>query len=175
MNTFDGCCGSCVNMNTNDYIRHKDHCYCTYRKQYYNLTEPKCYAYKYDPNKDYYDLNRRWYIVSTIFEKLSLNDKYKCINLLQNFRLNALDNNPKYAEVLGEYDIVGPEIAKLLDEDEESQKVCKELAQYLLLVLDNINAGKIDEAVETYIKMVNVLIKKYNINVEDLVKKSNTK
>ncbi len=37
--TYDGCCGSCMYMNTNDYVGHKDHCRCTYREQYYNLTE----------------------------------------------------------------------------------------------------------------------------------------
>ena len=32
--TYDGCCGSCMYMNTNDYAGHKDHCCCTYREQY---------------------------------------------------------------------------------------------------------------------------------------------
>ena len=48
MNTFDGRCGSCVHMNTNDYVRTKDHCKCTYRGQYYDLNEPKCRYYEYD-------------------------------------------------------------------------------------------------------------------------------
>ena len=58
--TYDGCCGSCIYMDTNNYTGHKDHCYCTYRRQYYNLTDRKCSYYRYDPNKDYDDLNRRW-------------------------------------------------------------------------------------------------------------------
>ena len=60
MKTYDGCCGSCKHLNTSDYIKHKDHCRCTYRNQYYNLTEKKCVYYEHDPNKDYYDLNKRW-------------------------------------------------------------------------------------------------------------------
>ena len=54
MNTFDGCCGSCQHMNTNDYTRHKDHCYCTYRRQYYNLTENKFSENKFS----------RWFVCS---------------------------------------------------------------------------------------------------------------
>ena len=175
MNTFDGCCGSCENLNTNDYVRTKDHCYCTVRRQYYDLREPKCRYYRYDRYKDYYDLNHRWYIVTVIFDKLGLKDEYECISILHNFRNDVLSKDPKYEEILGEYDIVGPEIAKLLAADENSLIVCKDLAQILLLVLDNIKAGKNDEALELYIKMVNTLIKKYNVDVESISKEKKSK
>ncbi len=173
MNTFDGCCGSCINMNTNDYVGHKDHCYCTYRRQYYNLTERKCHSYQYDPYKDYYDLNHRWYIITAIFNKLGLSDDYECINLLHNFRNNILSKDSKYDDILAEYDIVGPILAKELMFDPESTLLCKKLLQdYLVLVLDCIKEEKYDEALTIYINMVNLLRVFYNVNV---IEDTNTK
>ena len=166
MNTFDGCCGSCKHLNTNDYVRTKDHCYCTYRRQYYDLNDPKCYAYKYDPYKDYYDLNHRWYIVTAIFNKLGLKDDYECISLLHNFRNNVLSKDPRYDSMLAEYDIVGPKIAELLTKDNDSVELCKKLVQvFLVKVLDAIKAGNNEEALNLYIEMVNWLKQLYNVDL----------
>ncbi len=168
MNTFDGRCGSCVSMNTNDYVRTKDHCKCTYRGQYYDLNEPKCCYYKYDENKDYYDLNHRWYVVTAIFDKLGLKDDYECISLLHNFRNNVLSKDSRYDDVLAEYDIVGPKIAEMLSKDEESDELCKKLVQvFLCRVLDYIKVGKNDEALGLYIEMINLLKVIYNVNIID--------
>ena len=173
MRTFDGCCGSCENMNTNDYVRTKDHCYCTVRRQYYDLTEPKCRYYKYDRYKDYYDLNHRWYVVTAIFNKLGLTDNYECTSLLHNFRNNILANDPKYEVVLAEYDVIGPKIAKLLTEDENSVELCKRLLQfYLTRVLDYIKEEEYDKALAIYEEMVNLLKVFYNV---DVIKNEDTK
>ena len=167
MYTYDGCCGSCVYMNTNDYVNHKDHCRCTYRNQYYNLTEPKCSHHKYDPNKDYYDLNHRWYIVSAIFDKLGLSTDYECISSLQYFRINFLDKDPRYTEILAEYDIDGPKIAAELMNDPNSQELCKKLLQtFLGFVLDRIREGNNEEALNLYLEMVNFLKSLYEVNFE---------
>lgn len=173
MNTFDGRCGSCVNMNTNDYVRTKNNCYCTYRRQYYDLNERKCDNYKYDPYKDYRDLNRRWYIVSAIFEKLGLNEDYECISLLGNFRENVLEKDPKYIDTLAEYDIVGPKIAEELMNDPDSVEFSKKLIQVFLgYVLDKIKEGKNDEALSLYLKMVNFLKSIYETSfVHTVIKK----
>lgn len=166
MKTFDGCCGSCENMNTNDYVRTKDHCYCTVRRQYYDLTEPKCRYYKYDRYKDYYDLNHRWYIVTAIFNVLGLKDDYECISILHNFRNNILAKDSRYDDILAEYDIVGPKIASMLLEDDESVELCKKLLQvYLTRVLDYIKEEKYDQALELYIQMVNLLKVFYNVDL----------
>jgi len=158
MNTFDGCCGSCVHMNTNDYVGHKDHCYCTYRRQYYNLDERKCRYYEYDKYKDYYDLNHRWHVVTAIFNKLNLKDSYECINTLHSFRINYLDNNPKYKELLNQYDIIGPIIAECLTNDPDSEILCKRLIEFFLSdILDLIHDNKNEEALGKYTEMINIL------------------
>lgn len=166
MNTFDGRCGSCVHMNTNDYVRTKDHCYCTYRRQYYDLNDPKCRYYKYDRYKDYYDLNHRWYIVGAIINKLELSDKYECISLLHNFRNNVLAKDSRYEDVLAEYDIIGPKIAFLLESDSDSKEICKRLLQtYLVRVLDFIREKRNDDALNLYLEMVNMLKVIYDVDL----------
>ena len=167
MNTFDGCCGSCEHMNTNDYSGSKHICKCTYRQQYYSLTEPKCSYYRYDPRKDYYDLNRRWYIVSAIFEKLGLPDSYDCVAKLQYFRENVLEKDSKYMNILIEYDIIGPKLAELLKNDSDSEKLCQRLIQvFLVRILDLIMDNKNDEALNLYIEMVNLLKTIYEVDLE---------
>ena len=164
MNTYDGRCGSCVDMNTNDYVRTKDHCKCTRRGQYYDLNDPACSYYKYDPYKNYYDLNHRWYIVTAIVNKLGLSDNYECISQLHNFRKDVLEKDPRYNAMLAEYDIVGPKIAKLLLEDSESETTCKMMVQtYLVRVLDFIRAGDNEDALNLYIEMVGYLMVYYNV------------
>ncbi len=167
MNTYDGRCGSCVNMNTNDYVRTKDNCKCTYRGQYYNLNEPKCCYYKYDQYKDYYDLNHRWYIVSAIMSKLGLSDKYECVSLLHNFRINVLEKDDRYNEILAQYDIIGPKIAELLINDSDSKELCERLIQvFLIRVLEKIKEKQYNEALEIYLEMVNLLKVIYNVDIK---------
>ena len=175
--TYDGCCGSCIYMNTNDYVRHKDHCYCTYRRQYYNLTESKCRYYEYDSHKDYYDLNHRWHIVSAIFKKLGLSDiGYDCINVLENFRVNVLEKNKKYANFLKEYDLVGPAIADFLMNDENSLEICKKICSTTLInILDLIKQEKNDEALNEYMNLVNLLKDYYKDNLGEYLDKKQVK
>ena len=177
--TYDGCCGSCEYMNTNDYVGHKDHCYCTYRRQYYNLTESKCRYYRYDSHKDYYDLNHRWHIVSAIFKKLGIIDlEYECINILENFRVNVLEKDEKYADVLREYDFIGPVLADFIVHDENSIDICKKICSTTLVnVLELIKQEKYDEALNNYINLVKLLKEYYKDKIDEYLedKKINSK
>ena len=77
-NNFDGRCGSCIYLNTNDYVTGRDSlCKCTLRGQYYELNSKQCSSHKYDRGKDYYNLAKRargtrFYVVTAIFNKLGL-------------------------------------------------------------------------------------------------------
>ena len=165
METYDGCCGSCVHLNPNDYVRTKDNCKCTLRGGYHDLHERACYKYDYAKYRDYYELNRRWYIVSAICKKLGLSDDYECVSLLHNFRINVLEKDARYDEILREYDIVGPFLAQMIETDDESKELCERLLQvYLVKVLDLIKENKNDEALNRYIEMVNLLRTIYGVN-----------
>lgn len=176
MDTYDGCCGSCVHMNTNDFVGHKDHCYCTERRQYYDLHDRKCRYYEYDKFKDYYDLNHRWHIVSAIMGKLNLNDNYECVNLLHNFRKNFIENEEKYTHMLVLYDIIGPVIAKCLLEDDDSYELCKKLCRdFLIDIIFLIKEGHNDEALSKYEEMTNLLIRIYKDNIMEYMEKKKMK
>ena len=162
MNTFDGCCGSCVHLNTNDYVNHKDHCYCTYRRQYYNLTEKKCSYYQYDPNKDYYDLNRRWHIVSAILHIIPEASEIPGMDKLRDFRVNILEKDAQYDDALRTYDIVGPFLARQLVLAENRQLICSSLIKnWLINIIQLIVNQEYHMAFTKYADMVNDLAERY--------------
>lgn len=174
METYDGCCGSCVHMNTNKWNPYssKDYCYCTERRQYYNLHEPKCRYYEFDDYKDYYDLNHRWHVVSAIIEKLELKDSYECINVLHNYRKNFLEKDDKYRGMLMKYDIIGPVIAKCITDDVDSYELSKKLCrEFLLDIFFMIREGKNEEALLKYEEMLGLLIRIYDNNINDYLEK----
>ena len=168
MDTYGGCCGSCVHLNINDYVGSKDRCKCTMRGGYHDLHESSCRSYEYDKYRDYYDLNRRWYIVTAIFKKLGLSDKYDCIEKLLDFRMNYVEKDSRYDNLLKDYDIVGPKLASLLTNDEDSNELCKKLCQaFLSRIFNLIDDNKNEEALDLYIEMVNYLKSIYEINLND--------
>lgn len=178
MDTYDGCCGSCIHMNTNKWNPYssKDYCYCTERGQYYNLHERKCRYYEYDDYKDYYDLNHRWHVVSAIMEKLELSDNYDCISILHNFRNNFLEKDVKYKDMLMRYDIVGPVIAKCILDDEDSIELCKKLStDFLADIIFMIREGKNEMALAKYNEMINLLTSIYEININNYTEKKKIK
>ncbi len=158
MGTFSDECGSCRFLDINDWSGSKHICKCTLRGQYHSIYEQKCYKHEPAVRRDYYDLENRWYIVTTIFNKLGLNKSYDCVNTLLTFRVNVLERDPKYNDTLAEYDIVGPKISEELMNDIDSVKLSKRLLQvYLVRVLDLIRDKKNDEALNIYLEMVNFL------------------
>lgn len=161
--TYDGCCGSCIHMNTDDYVGHKDHCYCTYRKQYYNLKESKCSYYCYDPNKDYYDLNHRWHVVSAVLQILQSSSESLGITELYNFRIEVLEKDDKFAKVLQTYDVVGPFLANRLIHDHNSVFICSMiLERWLRPINSQVVIGKVDEAIHQYASMIDSMIRHYD-------------
>ena len=160
--TYDGCCGSCIHMNTNDYVNHKDHCYCTYRKQYYNLTEPKCMYYRYDPNKDYYDLNHRWHVVSAILQILQASAESLGIKKLYDFRVDVLEKDARYEKVLHVYDVVGPFLANQLLHDQNAILLSSLMMESWLKPINcQVETGNYSEAICQYAKMIDSMVKHY--------------
>ena len=160
--TYDGCCGSCIYMNTNDYVRHKDHCYCTYRKQYYNLKEHKCVYYRYDPNKDYYDLNHRWHVVSAVLLILGQSAENLGIEALHRFRVDVLEKDPRYEAALRVYDVIGPFLANQLLHDPNAVLLSSALLENRLKAISRrVEAGEYDEAIREYAGMIDSMAEHY--------------
>ena len=160
--TYDGCCGSCIHMNTNDYVGHKGHCYCTYRRQYYNLDESKCSYYRYDPNKDYYDLNHRWHVVSAVMQIFQTSAECLGITELHNFRIDVLEKDSRYEKMLQTYDVVGPFLANQLLHDHNAIQLCSKLLEnWLKPVNSQIVKGNVEEAVHQYARMIDFMLMHY--------------
>ena len=160
--TYDGCCGSCIHMNTNDYVNHKDHCYCTYRKQYYNLTEPKCMYYRYDPHKDYYDLNHRWHVVSAVLQILQASAESLGIQKLYDFRVDVLEKDARYENALRIYDVIGPFLANQLLHDQNAVLICTAVTEtWLKPINGQIEAGYYEGAIRQYARMIDSMVKHY--------------
>ena len=161
--TYDGCCGSCIYMNTNDYTGHKDNCYCTYRKQYYNLKDRNCSYYRYDPNKDYYDLNHRWHVVSAILKVLQSSAEALGINTLSTFRVEVLEKDRRFERALRLYDVIGPFLANQLIHDTNATLFSSMLVERWLKPINRqVEAGEFDEAIRQYAKMIDAMTKHYD-------------
>ncbi len=160
--TYDGCCGSCMYMNTNDYVGHKDHCRCTYREQYYNLTEKKCQYYRYDPNKDYYDLNHRWHVVAAVLNILHTDASAEGIPLLARFRVDELEQDPVFEDALRAYDVIGPFLARQLSTDPNAETAARLLLRERLQPIEKlIEDGQTGQALERYAEMIGEMAERY--------------
>ena len=151
-------CGDCVTWITSDDANRYGEKWCDYDRKYRRKDQPiyGCRGFVWA---------NRWYIVSAICKRLGLSDEYECVSLLHNFRVNVLEKNDKYNEVLEEYDTVGPFIAQMLLTDEDSKELCERLLQvYLVKVLDLIKTEKYDEALNRYVEMVNLLRTIYQVD-----------
>ena len=161
--TYDGCCGSCIYMNTNEYVRHKDHCYCTYRRQYYNLTDQKCSYYEYDRNKDYYDLNKRWHIVSAVLSILNMTAEDAGIGKLARFRLDVLEKDERYENALRTYDVIGPFLACMLVHDPDAVPCSEALLRSRFRPIEEmIGKGETEAAFLRYAETVSALAERYH-------------
>lgn len=152
-------CGECeVWRASNDTDRYGRR-WCYYSKKY-ESSDQQTFGCRGFSSKEYH-----WYIVSAICKKLGLSDDYECVSLLHNFRINVLEKDARYDEILREYDIVGPFLAQMIETDDESKELCERLLQvYLVKVLDLIKENKNDEALNRYIEMVNLLRTIYGVN-----------
>jgi len=71
----------------------------------------------------------------------------------------------KYIPLLLTYDVVGPMIAKKLNEDNEKKAIAEVFFnRYIIPAVNAINEQKYDTATNTYVAMTNALAEKYNIN-----------
>ena len=122
------------------------------------MTERKCSYYQYDRNKDYYDLNRRWHIVSAVLSIMPEAERIPCMDLLRDFRVNVLEKGAMFEKALRIYDVVGPFLARELVCDTKRDEICELLLKnWLVDVAQMIQQGEYIDAFEKYAEMVNTL------------------
>lgn len=105
------------------------------------------------------------YITTMLCKILSMNDNNFYLNMLRNFRNTHLQNNREGLKILIEYDLIGPKISQMLEQDPDQFHIAYTLFNnYIIPTCQYINEKKYNEAISKYIEMTNKLIVYYNLN-----------
>lgn len=168
-NKYINCCGSCTRMDIEKNHGYKY--YCEKRDAFYEASDPNiCYAYDFDLERDYDELERRenlnsCYITTILCQILKFDDNCEILNIMRTFRNNVLQKDNRYLNILLEYDTIGPKIAENLIKDEDAHWIAKELLiHYIKPIIEYISINHIDNAVIMYTRMINLLKENYGIN-----------
>ena len=109
------------------------------------------------------------YLTTAMCNILGYQDDNYYLQTLRTFRDTKLKTNVNYIPLLLTYDVIGPQIAKNLNEDENRQIIASTLLQnFISKAVIAIENNKIDEAVNIYSAMTISLAERYNINMNAL-------
>lgn len=146
--------------NSNGYF------YCERQGSYVLATTEHCYnfcraysrssdishelEYRSNREKNGYD-NSSCYITTIVSDILGYQDKGYVLNMLRNFRNNYLQKDNNYKELLVEYDIIGPMLAKDINNSPNKQEIAYNLYENILKnVVIEIEKGNNKEAIRLY-------------------------
>ena len=105
------------------------------------------------------------YLTTMLCTILKLPDNNPFLNNMRSFRENVLQKDEKYKDILVEYDIVGPIIAKNLNNDPLKYQIAANgFYKYIKPINKLIKENKNNEAIIMYTEMTNKLKSFYNIN-----------
>ena len=107
---------------------------------------------------------------------LKLPDNNPFLNTMRDFRDNVLQKDEKYKKLLVEYDIIGPLVARNLNNDPLNKQISATIFySYIKPITKLIKNKNENEAVNLYKEMTNKLKLFYNINTTldiDIVNKA---
>ena len=112
-----------------------------------------------------YSSSNGCYITTIVTKLLGLGDDNELLNTLRVLRKDILQTNPKYKNILMEYDVIGPKIAEYIETDKELYDI-NVLEKYIKYCASLVKQNKFDEAVAIYTNMVNMLKEIFNIENE---------
>lgn len=105
------------------------------------------------------------YLTTMLCNILKMSDNNPFLNKMRAFRDNYLQKNEKYKDILVQYDIIGPEIAKKLNNDKDKIKIAVTyFYTYIKIICKYLDNKEYDKAIKLYIDMTNSLISYYNTN-----------
>lgn len=105
------------------------------------------------------------FLTTIIYNILELPDNNYYLNTMRNFRKNVLQKDEKYKSILVEYDIIGPGIAKSLNDDPLKNKIALAyFNKYITPIVNEIQNNKYADAINLYINMTNSLKNLYSID-----------
>ena len=107
------------------------------------------------------------YITTIVCDILGLDDECVALQELRVLRDKVMQQNPKYKELLFEYDTVGPKIAKCLREDKDRQDIAMRVYNESIFPTATLVASKeYEKAVAKYSSMTTALKKYYGIEAD---------
>lgn len=139
----------------------------------------RCFYYPDDSCTAHYKERRgsssSWcYITTIVCDILGFSDDCGELNALRGLRNNVLQKDEKYTPVLYEYDTVGPQIAKKLEEDyEEKQDTEFENLLFNFYIQPSARLymeGKIEESISRYCEMTKSLAEIYGLKTPEIEK-----
>ena len=105
------------------------------------------------------------YLTTIVCNILGLPDNNIFLNTLRKFRNNILQKDEKYKNLLLEYDVIGPKIAKSLKNDPLNKNIASMcLNNYIINIVEDIENENYKTAINQYIEMTNKLKSLYNID-----------
>ena len=168
-------CAACTYM--------KDKCnlgkyYCEKKGEYRYASDAKCYNFCEAYSRSNYSRQNMYensrnsqstgcYLTTAMCNVLGFSDNNHYLNTLRKFRNNVMQPNPNYIPLLLTYDIIGPEIAKNLNNDPDKELISKVLFHgYIEKAVTAIEESKNQEAINIYTAMTTVLGARYHINTD---------
>ena len=116
------------------------------------------------------------YLTTMLCDILKLPDNNPFLNTMRDFRNNVLQKDKKYKKLLVEYDIIGPLVARNLNNDPLNKQISATIFySYIKPITKLIKNKNENEAVNLYKEMTNKLKLFYNINTTldiDIVNKA---
>lgn len=168
-------CASCTYLG--DRADYSGKYWCSKKGQDMYACEPKCYnwceAYgrstyarenMYNNSRSHYS-GGGCYLTTVMCEILGFPDDNYYLQTLRTFRDTVLKQNIKYYPLLVTYDVIGPNIALQLSNDENKEQIATTMVNnYISKAVTAIEEKKHEEATNIYVAMTNALAEKYNIN-----------
>ena len=100
---------------------------------------------------------------------LGFDDKCDSLETLRILRTDVMQKDPKYKDILFEYDTVGPKIAEAINEDRDYDLINGMYDFYILPVVYATKEKKYDSAIDRYVKMTRALEEYYGFKFDGKV------
>jgi len=175
-------CGECtyLDLNTGDIY---GKFYCERKWERHLATDTECNSFCRAYSRDKCTIQNAYrysddhskggcYLTTMLCNILGMPDNNIYLETMRSFRKNILQNDEKYKQLLVEYDIIGPKIAKAINNDPLKEKIAEKQFKLNIIPITNaIKNNNLEIAISMYKNMTNSLKDFYGlggINITNL-------
>lgn len=160
-------CKECEHLDLKNYNSITGKYFCTYYRRYELASSGSCRSYSKRIDVRESD---GCFLTTLATANVNIAENGIYLETLRGFRNNVMHGDEKYADILKEYDVLGPMICDRINEDPEKYDICETMVEkFIKPVCYEIVSGNNDVAVLMYQSMVRNLQEKYEIivNLDD--------